>query len=395
MKYILLFFLFPFSIYSKERIVVLDFVHSSNVSREIAISSHNYFISQVAKTDQYSIIEKSQLREILKEIEFQQTGCTDTVCEIKIGEMLSANKIVSGNIIKKNNKHIITVTIRNVKDKSLELSETIDLYDLNKIEITMNTFVQRMLYPENKDNIEPEKNTESEEEKTIDPIEKPDPRQGHYRLDFSTKNKSNIQKNNQIKSTDNKITPLTKEDLDLIKKNQKIEDELRIKQQALNRSILFPGWGHFYLNENKEGIILSSLYSIGMFTFLYNIIYKDKMTIREIKNDAKEERVLYFFINQNLNPSANHPVVAYHYIERENSFLKSQKSQMWNLNLASITLALLSTVAAMGDINFRFMQNGESFYYFSIRPEISPSLQNTNSYLAKGSQLEFTYRVRF
>ena len=74
------------------------------------------------------------MKEVLKEIAFQQTGCTDTVCEIKIGEMLAADKIVSGNIIKKEKKYIITITTRNVKDKSLEFSETMDLYNLNKIE---------------------------------------------------------------------------------------------------------------------------------------------------------------------------------------------------------------------------------------------------------------------
>ena len=126
MKYIFLFLIFTLSLYGKERIVVLDFVHSSNVSREMAVSSQNFFISELAKTEEFSIIEKSQLQEILKEVEFQQTGCTDTICEIKIGEMLSADKIASGSILKKEKKYIITITIRNVKDKSLEFSDTID-----------------------------------------------------------------------------------------------------------------------------------------------------------------------------------------------------------------------------------------------------------------------------
>ena len=355
MKYLLLFFLFTFSVHGKERIVVLDFVHSRNVSEAMVVSSYKYFVSELNKTGEFSIIEKSQMKEVLKEIAFQQTGCTDTVCEIKIGEMLAADKIVSGNIIKKEKKYIITITTRNVKDKSLEFSETMDLYNLNKIEITMNTFVQRMLYPEGQ----------------VD------------------------RKENRETTTANRIFPLTKEELELIKNNQRLEKESEIKRQALNRSIIIPGWGHFYLNQNKEGYILSSLYSIGMFTFLYNITYKDKMTIGEIKTDAKEERVFYYFINQNINPSANHPVVAYYSIEHGNSILRHHKSQMWNINLASITLALLTTVAAMGDINFRFMQNSESFYYFSIRPEIYPSSQNTNSYSAKGSHLEVTYKTRF
>ncbi len=151
MKYIFLFLIFTLSLYGKERIVVLDFVHSSNVSREMAVSSQNFFISELAKTEEFSIIEKSQLQEILKEVEFQQTGCTDTICEIKIGEMLSADKIASGSILKKEKKYIITITIRNVKDKSLEFSDTIDLLDINNLEITMNSLVDKMFQTSRRD----------------------------------------------------------------------------------------------------------------------------------------------------------------------------------------------------------------------------------------------------
>ena len=151
MKYLLLFFLFTFSVYGKERIVVLDFVHSRNVSEAMVVSSYKYFVSELNKTGEFSIIEKSQMKEVLKEIAFQQTGCTDTVCEIKIGEMLAADKIVSGNIIKKENKYIITITIRNVKDKSLEFSDTIDLLDINNLEITMNSLVDKMFQTSRRD----------------------------------------------------------------------------------------------------------------------------------------------------------------------------------------------------------------------------------------------------
>ena len=112
MKYIFLFLIFTLSLYGKERIVVLDFVHSSNVSREMAVSSQNFFISELAKTEEFSITEKSQLQEILKEVEFQQTGCTDTICEIKIGEMLSADKIASGSILKKEKKYMFQTSRR-------------------------------------------------------------------------------------------------------------------------------------------------------------------------------------------------------------------------------------------------------------------------------------------
>ena len=149
MKYIILFFIFTLSISAKERIVVLDFLHSRNVSEAMAVSSYKYFVSELNKTGEFSIVEKSQMKEVLKEIAFQQTGCTDTACEIKIGEMLAADKIASGNIIKKGDKYIISVNIRKVSDKSLDFSETIDIYDVKELEPTMSILAERIIHPEN------------------------------------------------------------------------------------------------------------------------------------------------------------------------------------------------------------------------------------------------------
>jgi len=327
MKFLFLYFVLIFSVYSKERIVVLDFIHSSNVSREIAVSSNKYFVSELTKTNQYSIIEKTQLREILKEIEFQQTGCTDTVCEIKIGEMLSADKIASGNIIRKDKKYIITITFRNVKDKSLEFSETIDIYDLNQLELTMNILINKIIPS---DNI-----------------------------------------------------------------NKKLESSIDNKKQlALNRTVILPGWGHFFINRNKEGFALSSLYVINLLNSIYNFSYKNKEIMGETKKEIHDNRVLYYYINQNFNPPANNPVIAYYFFALGNSTIDHKTSHVWNVSLVSATIVFATMIAAIADI--RSMNNETQFFSFLIQPEKDSSKQlSPTPYFKNSTQIEFIYTMRF
>jgi TM2 domain-containing membrane protein YozV len=57
-----------------------------------------------------------------------------------------------------------------------------------------------------------------------------------------------------------------------------INDEsssLKLKQ-ALVRSMLWPGFGHFYLNQNLKGTILTSLTAVTLFSTIYFVIKSNK-----------------------------------------------------------------------------------------------------------------------
>ncbi len=338
MKYIILFFLFTFSIYSKERIVVLDFVHSKNVSREIAISSHNYFVSELTKTDQYSIIEKSQIKEVLKEAAFQQSGCTDTVCEIQIGEMLAADKLVTGNIIKKNNKHIITVTIRNVKDKSLEFSETIDLYDLNRLELTMNTLIRKMI---------------------------------------------------------------PSEDLNLAKRNEKLDNIDRMYTRAAWRTLIFPGWGHAYWNEWEQGKKFSILYSISL---LYGLIYNSHYyhdTIANTKLEVETNRILAYSIHQNFFTNSNDTILftgtMIGVFQWGDKMVAHSYRNVLNTQIFSASLSFLFLVSGINSLTSikKYKEDEAQFFSFSLKPESSLAFRTNSSYSQKGTHWEFSYSIRF
>jgi len=99
---------------SKEMIAVMDF-GAKDVSQSVALSVSELIRTELINTGKFTVIERSNMKEILKEQGLQQTGCTDASCAVKIGKLLSAKKILVGTIMKLGSKLIISGRIVNVE----------------------------------------------------------------------------------------------------------------------------------------------------------------------------------------------------------------------------------------------------------------------------------------
>ncbi|MCK5672471.1 MAG: hypothetical protein KAH95_03800 [Spirochaetales bacterium] len=122
------FFFLVFSIFlslgvhsmSQERIAVLDF-NTSGVSENEMILFVDYLASQVAQHEDYILIDRRQRENILQELSFSLSGCTDAECQLEIGRLLSATYIVVGSI-----GSIGSVYILNMHIVDVETSATIN-----------------------------------------------------------------------------------------------------------------------------------------------------------------------------------------------------------------------------------------------------------------------------
>jgi hypothetical protein len=76
---------------------VLD-LRTSGVSKADADVLLDYLSSHVVESGEYTVIDRSQRETVLKEIEFSQSDCTDEACQLRIGKLLSANRIVIGSV---------------------------------------------------------------------------------------------------------------------------------------------------------------------------------------------------------------------------------------------------------------------------------------------------------
>lgn len=99
---------------SSDTIAVMDF-NAKDVSQSIALSVSELIRTELINNGKYTVIERSSMKEILNEQGFQQTGCTDTSCAVKIGKLLSAKKILVGSVMRLGSKLIISGRIIDVE----------------------------------------------------------------------------------------------------------------------------------------------------------------------------------------------------------------------------------------------------------------------------------------
>lgn len=109
-------FLFSVPTYSAEKMIiaVLD-LQPKGVSRIIANAVSDILRSEMIKTGMFTVLERAQMNEIMKEQGLQMTGCTDSACAVKVGKLLSAKKMLMGEINRVGKAYIITVRIVDVE----------------------------------------------------------------------------------------------------------------------------------------------------------------------------------------------------------------------------------------------------------------------------------------
>lgn len=118
---IVLFMLIPSFAAEKMPIAVID-LKARGVSKMVSAAVTDLIRSEMVKTGLYTVVERSQMDEILKEQGFQQTGCTDQSCAVQLGKILSAKKILLGEINKMGETIMITVRIVDVEKGVSEYS---------------------------------------------------------------------------------------------------------------------------------------------------------------------------------------------------------------------------------------------------------------------------------
>ncbi len=99
-----------FAANDKPIITVLDF-NSDGVSEAEMKSIINYLSSFLFKTGKFTVIDVSQRENILNELEFSMSGCSDESCYLEVGKILSAEGIVVGNIGRVGSRFILTAKL--------------------------------------------------------------------------------------------------------------------------------------------------------------------------------------------------------------------------------------------------------------------------------------------
>lgn len=107
----------------KMRIAIMDVIPSSGISQDVAISVSELIRTEMFNTGLFRVVEREQMDKIMKETELQTSGCTDTECAVKVGKMLSVDRMMVGKISKLGGKFIINARIINIERAEMEFAD--------------------------------------------------------------------------------------------------------------------------------------------------------------------------------------------------------------------------------------------------------------------------------
>ncbi|NQU67369.1 MAG: hypothetical protein HQ510_05445 [Candidatus Marinimicrobia bacterium] len=127
-------------------VAVLDFDARGISANEVATLTDR-FRDELTKTNQYIVIERSKMEEVLKEQGFQQSGCTSDECVVEVGQLIGVKQMVGGSIGKVGN--VFTLSARIIDVESGEIKNTTNFDHIGDIGqlliIGMEKAVQQLL----------------------------------------------------------------------------------------------------------------------------------------------------------------------------------------------------------------------------------------------------------
>ena len=98
----------------KNRIAVMDF-RADGISKEKALRTSELIRTEIVNTKAYTVIERNQMDMVFKEHGIQQTGVIDDAYAIKMGQLLSAQKILIGTVMQLGDSIIISGRIVDIE----------------------------------------------------------------------------------------------------------------------------------------------------------------------------------------------------------------------------------------------------------------------------------------
>ena len=97
-----------------QSLAVLDMV-GIGISEIEAASLTNRLRSEVVNSSTITVVERSQMAQILEEQDFQLTGCISNECAVEIGQLIGAQQMLAGSFGKLGTAYTIDMRIIDVE----------------------------------------------------------------------------------------------------------------------------------------------------------------------------------------------------------------------------------------------------------------------------------------
>jgi len=128
----------------RERVAILEFT-AFNCQDSMGNAITDIIGAKIFNTHIFTLVERTQITQVFKELELQQTGCTDSECAIEVGKLLSANKIIVG-MIHKIDKYIIVIKIINIANGKIEGSYKAEAAKESNLDDAVTLIVEKIIF---------------------------------------------------------------------------------------------------------------------------------------------------------------------------------------------------------------------------------------------------------
>jgi TolB-like protein len=113
----------PAAIASTPRIAVLPFGGDTSATLQIREFVANKLGAELSLSRKYQVLDRSHIGQILEEQDFQQSeACNTSQCQVKIGQLLSVDQLVTGTLLRMGNHWIYQVDLLDVETGKVLLS---------------------------------------------------------------------------------------------------------------------------------------------------------------------------------------------------------------------------------------------------------------------------------
>jgi len=134
----------------KTAIAILDFEAQGTSQNDANVLTERVRV-ELFKTDRYTVMERSRMREILEEQGFQQAVCNESECIIQAGHILGVQHMVAGSVQKIGTLHTISLRIVEVATGKVLAMASADCRECTIEDVALQatrTAVQNLLQPQ-------------------------------------------------------------------------------------------------------------------------------------------------------------------------------------------------------------------------------------------------------
>jgi len=125
-------------------IAVMDF-KANNAASSDAVAISGFVRSAFVKSGKFNVVDKANMEKILSEQAFQQTGCTDQSCAVKLGKMLNVQKMVVGEYTVVGGIRFLTGSLVDVETGRIEQTGKVKGFDPGNIDEAADKLVAELI----------------------------------------------------------------------------------------------------------------------------------------------------------------------------------------------------------------------------------------------------------